>query len=132
MSVYSYVALKVHTNVWKAGTHLNVWYIERMFAESTRVCFLIRNIVLYIMNIPFSRPFSFSLSLLYYYILYLYTERGTLFPAPYPFPPLSYPFFVYPYILFIIYSIYREGYTFPQLLPLFPPFPYPLLYSYYI
>ena len=111
MSVYSYVELKVHTNVRKSRTHLNIclayrtyvrWKYTFMFAYKKK-----RSIYLYIMNIclgvgtrtlslprPFP-PFSF-LSI----ILYLYTEMRTLFPAPYLSRHLSYPFFVYPYILF--------------------------------
>ena len=109
MSVYSYVELKVHTNVRKVGTHLNVWYIERMFAESTPLCLYERSIYLYIMNISLSRPFLF-LSLLYY----IYIREHSFPHLPFA-PHLS-----YPYILFIIYSIYREEHTFPQLLLLYP------------
>ena len=125
MSVYSYVELKVHTNVWKVGTHLNVWLIywtyvrwkyTFMFAYKKK-----RSIYLYIMNISLSRPF---LSIIYYSILYLYTEMGTLFPATFlPFPLFTLILFYY------IYSIYREEHTFPQL---FTPFPIVLLYSLYI
>ena len=72
----------------------------------------------------FVPPFStFSLSLLYY--IYI---RETLFPAPYlsrHFLTLS----LFTLILFIIYSIYREEHTFPQL---FTPFLILLLYSLYI
>ena len=63
-------------------------------------------------------PFSF-LSI----ILYLYTEKGTLFPAPFlPFPHV-------PYILFYyIYSIYR-GIHFPATFPA-PSLPFIILLLY--
>ena len=62
------------------------------------------------MNIPLSRPFPpFPFSI----ILYLY--KGNTLSRTYPFPP---PFL--PLYSFIIYSIYREEHTFPQL---FTPFP---------
>ena len=93
-----------------------------MFAESTRVCTSFLYIYIYNEH-TFAPPFLF-LSLLYY--IYI---RETLFPTPYPFPPLSYLPFVYS---FIIYSIYREEYTFPQLFTLFPLIPILLLYSLYI
>lgn len=102
MSVYSYVALKVHTNVRKVGTHLNVWYIERMFAESTRVCFLIRTSVLYIMNISLPRPFSTFLfhSLLYYIRKHSFPHILYLLPRHF----LSAPLFTFIY-LYYTYSI---------------------------
>ena len=107
MSVYSYVELKVHTNVWKAGTHLNVWYIERMFAESTRVCLYERSIYLYIMNIcssvgTLSLPRPFLSFLLYYiYIQKRNTLSRTFFTlAPFlPFPHV--PYILFYYILYI-------------------------------
>ena len=118
MSVYSYVELKVHTNVWKVGTHLNVWYIERMFAESTPLCFLIITNVLYIYNEhTFIPPLFFSLSLLYYYILYLY--KGTLFPAPYL---LSRHFLTFPLFTLLLYTLYIERNTLSR--NFFRPFPY--------
>ena len=97
-----------------------------MFAESTRVCFLIRNIVLYIMNIPFSRPYLFfSLSI----ILYLYTEMRTLFPALY----LSRTFLTLSFVTLLLYTLYIERNILSRnFLPLSRPFPYfyytPIIY----
>ena len=128
MSVYSYVELKVHTNVRKVGTHWNVCFIYRTYVRLKYTCLFSYKKYCSLYNEHFfAPPFFFSLSLLYYYILY--TEKRTLFPAHFFIPPLSYPFFVYS---FIIYSIYREEYTFPQLFTIFPPFPIVLLYSSYI
>ena len=113
MSVYSYVVLKVHTNVLKVGTHLNVCLINRtyvrwkytfMFAYNNK-----RSIYLYIMNIPLPRPFStflFPFSI----ILYLYTKRETLFPAL-TFPATFFLHLCLPLYSFIIYSIYREYFS---------------------
>lgn len=62
----------------------------------------------------FAPPFPFSI------ILYLYTERGTLFPAPY----LSRHFLSAHLFTLLLYTLYIEEHTFPQL---FTPF----LYFYY-
>lgn len=125
MSVYSYVELKVHTNVRKVGTHLNVLHIERMFAESTPLC--LYKCSIYNEHIFVPPLFHFSFPYLYYTIS-IY-KKGTLFPAPYlSCHFLSAPLFTFIY-LYYIYSIYREEYTFPQL---FTPFPIVLLYSLYI
>lgn len=135
MSVYSYVVLKVHTNVWKAHTHLYLCLVYRTYVR-WKYAFMFsykkeRSIYLYIMNISSSvgtrtlslpRPYSFSI------ILYLYTEK-----RKHSFPHILYLLprtFVYLYIsLLYIYSIYREEHTFPQL---FTPFPYiyytPIIY----
>lgn len=105
VSVYSYVALKVHTNVRKVGTHLNVWYIERMFAESTRCCLYERSIYLYIMNISSSvgtRTLSLPRPILYlYYTISIYRKWNTLSRAFFTF--LSAPLFtfIFYYILYI-------------------------------
>ena len=123
MSVYSYVELKVHTNVRKVGTHLNVCLIYRTYVRWKYTCLFsykqMRSIYLYIMNICSSvgtrtlslpRHYSFSI------ILYLYTEMKHSFPhisLPITFLTLSACFFYY------IYSIYRE-YTLPQLFTRFP------------
>lgn len=97
-----------------------------MFAESTRFCLYERSIYLYIMSIPFSRPFLFSLL---YSIYYIYIQKWKYsFPPTIFFTPTFLPFLLY---IFIILSIYRE-YAFPQLFTLFPPFPLLLLYSLYI
>ena len=121
MSVYSYVELKVHTNVQKVGTHLNVWYIERMFAESTPLCFLIITSVLYIYNEhTFSRPFS---TFLFFSLLYYIYIRETLFPALI----LSRTFLTLSLFTLLLYTLYIEEYTFPQLFTLCPPFFYPFI-----
>ena len=113
MSVYSYVALKVHTNVQKVGTHLNIclayrtyvrWKYTFMFSYNNK-----RSIYLYNEH-TFAPPFSFP----YLYYTIIYRNENTL-SRTLPFPPLSYPFFVYS---FIIYSIYRRGNTFPA--PFYP------------
>ena len=136
MSVYSYVALKVHTNVQKVGTHLNVCLVYRTYVR-WKYTYLFsynnkRSIYLYITNISSSvgtrtllYPTLFF-SLLYY--IYIQNKGNTL-SRTLPFQQLSYFFHMF---FFIIYSIYREEHTFPRLLPLFPPFPIVLLYSYYI
>ena len=117
MSVYSYVVLKVHTNVWKAGTHLNMCFIYRTYVR-WKYTYLFAykkycSLYLYIMNISLSRPFLFLISI----ILYLY--KGNTLSRTLPLAPhLSYLFLCLPLYYFIIYSIYREEHTFPQLLPL--------------
>ena len=122
MSVYSYVELKVHTNVRKVGTHLNVWYIKRMFAESTRVCLYERSI--YIMNIPLSRPFStFSFSI----ILYLYTKREHSFPHL-TFPATFLPSICLPLYTLLLYTLYIERNILSRN---FLPFSRPFLTLYY-
>ena len=133
MSVYSYVELKVHTNVWKVGTHLNIclayrtyvrWKYTFMFAYKKK-----RSIYLYIMNICLgvgTRTLlcpALILSLLYY--IYI-QKRNTLSRT---FLTLS----ACSLYTLLLYTLYIDiGNTFPQLLPLFPPFSYPLLYSPYI
>ena len=126
MSVYSYVELKVHTNVRKVGTHLNVYFVYRTYVR-WKYTFMFdynneRSIYLYIMNISLSRPFStFSLSLLYY--IYI---RETLFPAR------SLPFTTHlclPLYSFIIYTLYIERNILSRnFLPLFHTFIILLLY----
>ena len=131
MSVYSYVELKVHTNVQKVGTHLNVCLIYRTYVRWKYTCLFVRAFYISIYNehmfgrryTIFAPPF---LSL--YYTISIY-KRGTLFPAHSLPSHLSYPFRMFLIYSFIIYSLYREEYTFPQL---FPPFPILLLYSLYI
>ena len=133
MSVYSYVVLKVHINVWKVGTHLNVCFINRtyvcrkytfMFAYNNE-----RSIYLYIMNIPLPRPFS-TFSFLYYTIIYyIYIQK-----REYSFPHLTFPATFFPHLCLplysLLYTLYIDtGNTFPQL---FPPIPLLLLYSSYI
>ena len=108
-----------------------------MFAESTPLCLYERSI--YIMNISFSRPFLFLISI----ILYLYTKRKHSFPHlpfPAPFLPFLYSFIIYTLYIernilsrnFLLFSrpfltlyytpiIYREWYT------LFPPLFYPFI-----
>ena len=77
-----------------------------MFAESTPLCLYERSIY---NEHTFAPPFSFP----YLYYTIIYYIRETLFPAL----TLSRHFLTLIHS-FIIYSIYREEYTFPQLLPL--------------
>ena len=124
VSVYSYVALKVHTNVRKVGTHLNVcltyrtyvrWKYTFMFAYNNE-----RSIYLYIMNICLgvgTRTLlcpALSFSFLYYTIsIYRKWEHS--------FPHLTFPAtfrtFVYLYTL-LLYILYIQGNTLPQLFTL--------------
>ena len=132
MSVYSYVVLKVHTNVRKLGTHLNVCFINRTYVRWKYTCLFSynnkRSIYLYKMNICSSvgtrtlfRP-ALSLSFLYYTIS-IYRNENTL-SRHITFPTTFFPHLCLPYIsLLYIYSIYRE-YTLPQL---FPPFLLPFI-----
>ena len=135
MSVYSYVVLKVHINVWKVGTHLNVCFINRtyvcrkytfMFAYNNE-----RSIYLYIMHICSSVGThtllcpALSFSLLYYIYIQKreYSSPHLTFPATF-FPHLCLPLYS------LLYTLYIDtGNTFPQL---FPPIPLLLLYSSYI
>ena len=107
MSVYSYVELKVHANVQKVGTHLNVcllyrtyvcWKYTFMFAYNNE-----SSIYLYIMNIPLPL-FHLSFPYLYYTIIYYIYIRETLFPAL-TFCPA--PLFTFIY-LYYIYTLYIE------------------------
>ena len=94
-----------------------------MFAESTPLCLIIRNIVLYIyiMNIPFAPPF-FHLFLFLIYILYLYTEKRILFPA-HSLPFLSAHSF--PLYTLLLYTLYIERSILSRnFLPLSPYFYY--------
>ena len=82
-----------------------VWHIERMFAESTRVCFLIRKSVLYIMNMPLPRHFStFSFPYLYYTTIYYIQKRNTLSRA-FSFCPFLTLLHFFPYTLYYILYI---------------------------
>ena len=96
-----------------------------MFAESTRVCFLIRNIVLYIYNehtfVPHFSTFSFL-----YYTISIYRNENTL-SRTYPFPPLSFRTFGYLYTL-LLYTLYIERNILSRN---FLPFSRSFLYFYY-
>ena len=94
-----------------------------MFAESTPLCFLIitRVLYIYIINIPLSRPFSTFLFLI---SIILYTKKRTLFPAPYLLPRTFLTLSFVTLIYSLLYTLYREGYTFPQLFTPFPQFYY--------
>ena len=130
MSMYSYVVLKVHTNVQKVGTHLNVCFVYRtyvrwkytfMFAYKKK-----RSIYLYIMNICLSvgtRTLSLPRPFLSFLLYYIYIQkRNTLSRIFFTFCP----HLCLPLYSFIIYSIYREEHTFP---PFSYPFSIVLLYS---
>ena len=131
MSVYSYVELKVHTNVQKVGTHLNMWLIYRTYVRWKYTCLFAYkkycSLYLYIMNIPLSCPFStFSLSL--YYTISIYRNENTL-SRTLPFPAT---FFPPPLFTLLLYTLYIERKHFPA--PFYPsykvntfstaPFPY--------
>ena len=124
MSVYSYVELKVHTNVRKVGTHLNVCFTYRTYVRWKYTFMFVRAFYISIYNEHmFERRYTYTIfapPLSYPLLYYIYIQKEeTLFPAhSLPFPPLSYLFFVYS---FIIYSIYREGIHFPAT---FYPFPH--------
>ena len=119
MSVYSYVELKVHTNVRKVGTHLNVWYIERMFAESTHLCLYERSI--YIMNIPLPALFPpFSI------IYYIYIQKWEHSFPHLPFPATFFLHLCLSLYPFIIYTLYIERSILSRNFPIL------LLYSLYI
>ena len=62
------------------------------------------------------------------FLISIILYKETLFPAhSLPFPPLSFRTFVYLYIL--LYTLYREEHTFPQLFTLFLYFYYtPIIY----
>lgn len=84
-----------------------------------------RSIYLYIMSIPLFRPFSTFLILSLLYYIYI-QKRNTLSRTFFTF--LSAHSFTLIYS-FIIYSIYREEHTFPQLFTPFPQFYYtPYIY----
>ena len=132
MSVYSYVELKVHTNVRKVGTHLNVCFINRTYVCWKYTClFDYKNycsIYLYIMNICSSvgtRTLSLPRPFLFPYYISIYKKRNTLSRTFFTFPAPLLTFI----LCYYIYSIYRDVHTFPQL---FTPFPIVLLYSLYI
>ena len=100
-----------------------------MFAESTPLCLYERSIY---NEHTFSRPFLFFSFLYYTIIYYIYIQKRNTFPALTFCPAPFLPFLCLPLYSFIIYSIYREEHTFPQLFILFSPFPIVLLYSLYI
>ena len=132
MSVYSYVALKVHTNVRKVGTHLNVCFIYRTYVRWKYTYWFAykkkRSIYLYNEHM-FERRYTYTifappfliLSLLYYIYIQKWDTLSRTF-----FTLLSAPLFTF--ILFY-YILYIQGNTLPQL---FPPIPLLLLYSLYI
>ena len=140
MSVYSYVELKVHTNVQKVGTHSNVCLINRTYVRWKYTCLFAykKYCSLYIMNISLSRPFPpFPFSI----ILYLYKgntlSRTYLLPRTFLtlslFTLLLYTLYIErnilsrnflpfsrPFHSFIILLIYREWYTLSRpFLPLY-------------
>ena len=123
MSVYSYVVLKVHTNVRKVGTHLNVCLVYRTYVR-LKYTFMFSykkycSLYLYIMNICFgvgTRTLLCPALILFflYYTISIY-KRGTLFPATF-FPHLCLPLYS-----FIIYTLYIERNTLSRhFLTLFP------------
>ena len=129
MSVYSYVVLKVHTNVRKVGTHLNICLVNRTYVRWKYTCLFSYNNErsIYIMNIPLPRHFS-TFSFLYYTIS-IYRKGEHSFPHL-TFPATFLTFSTCSLYTILLYTLYIEReHTFPQL---FTPFPIVLLYSLYI
>lgn len=117
MSVYSYVVLKVHTNVRKVGTHLNVCFVYRTCVRWKYTFLFVWAFYISIYNEhTFFPPFSFLSIILY--ILYLYTKMEILFPAHH---------FLYAHLftlsfIYLYYTLYIQGIRFPATFYSFPAF----------